>query len=1072
MKLKFRIPLLLMCLMALQNSVISQNYNPNFPPNTFRSDSNPYYWKNKLPYPGYWQQDVYYKIKASIDEKTDIISGTQSLTYWNNSRDTIYHVFFHLYQNAFQPGSYHHQAFEAFDFNAEFGAYEKAGLGTQILDIKVDGKVADTILDNTILKVILPKPLPPNDSTIFDMAFKTYFDKGGNLRRRMKMFDSWGYKHYDGVLWYPRISVYDRKFGWTTDQHIQKEFYGDFGTFDVELEFANNYVVEATGNLLNREDVMPDSLRAKLDVRNFLEKPWNSAPSVIIPYSDDPATRKKWHFYAENVHDFAFTADPTYRIGEVKWNDIIATAVVQEPHAMGWWNGALFGAQLIKFYSERIGMYAYPKIVLADAADGMEYSMITLNGGFNPFYKDLLAHEVGHQWFHTMVGNNETYRAFLDEGFTQFIEVVALENISGKYMPHYPATPLQKKFSKKISVRDAEIYLPYIKKAIKGQDDVLNTHSNKFENILKNNTNYSLVYFKAATMLFNLQYVLGEELFWKAFSNYFNQWKMAHPYPEDFRNSFIQYTGVDLNWFFDQWLDTDKKIDYAVSHIKKGNDNNYEITFRRKGEMEMPLDFSVFTTDSVYHFHIPNTWFVKETDATVLPKWTGWDILNKEYTATVELKGKIKNVIIDPTQRLADVDMLNNSKKVPIKFEFDGGVATNPDWKNYIIKWRPDLWYNAYDGIKAGIHFEGDYMQHKHIFSFTGWYNTGLLQGILGNEIAKTVAEGYDPFSFIASYRTAINSLSRKTFFDMQGRSLAGINMVQTGIESQINQRNKINFYFKAFQMSNPLDTNYRFYPEQWEAGLWNNSLNAEWQHTYRYKKGNGTINIGLRSASLFSDYQYNYAELEVINRSTLGKFDFNTRTYGRYGTGSNLADASALYFAGANPEELQENKFTRARRIFPQDWTEYGETTNHFQYGGGLNMRGYAGYLLVEEGNDSLRYNAYKGPGGFSLNAEVEFDKLFNFNPRFLSAFELTPYLFGDAGAIVFERFDDTRELSQIRLDAGAGAALTIKRFWKFETIKPLTIRFDVPFYLSHTPFAEEDNFKFRWIIGINRTF
>src|SRR5690606_10632693 len=132
----------------------------------------------------------------------------------------------------------------------------------------------------------------------------------------MKMYRAYGHKHYNGVHWYPSMAVYDHKFGWTTDQHLGKEFYHNFGTFDVELTFADNFIVEATGNLTNRAEALPDSLRQKLDIKNFKDKPLYEKPSEIIPYNPDK--RKTWVYHAENVHNFAFTASPIYRIGEAE----------------------------------------------------------------------------------------------------------------------------------------------------------------------------------------------------------------------------------------------------------------------------------------------------------------------------------------------------------------------------------------------------------------------------------------------------------------------------------------------------------------------------------------------------------------------------------------------------------------------------------------------------------------------------------------------------------------------------------------------------------------------------------
>ncbi|MGL4598093.1 MAG: M1 family metallopeptidase, partial [Bacteroidia bacterium] len=233
---------ILVCALAF----ISFCLTAQVPGSTYRSVNNPYYWKNRMPHAAYWQQDVHYNLKASIDDKTDIITGSEELTYWNNSPDTLYFVFFHLYENAFQPESYTDDLHRNNNYAIKYGKYEAQKLGTTVADIAVEGQTAKTELDNTILKVWLPKPLLPNSSVKISMNFKTYFDNGGTIRRRMKMYQTFGFKHYDGVHWYPRLCVYDRKFGWETDQHLTREFYGDFGSYDVELTFPNNFIVDAT----------------------------------------------------------------------------------------------------------------------------------------------------------------------------------------------------------------------------------------------------------------------------------------------------------------------------------------------------------------------------------------------------------------------------------------------------------------------------------------------------------------------------------------------------------------------------------------------------------------------------------------------------------------------------------------------------------------------------------------------------------------------------------------------------------------------------------------------------------
>ena len=264
---------------------------------------------------------------------------------------------------------------------------------------------------------------------------------------------------------------------------------------------------------------------------------------------------------------------------------IRAISMVQEPHASKWQNAKQFSADVIRVFSEDIGMYAYHKIIVADARDGMEYPMITLDGGKDPGYRGLLAHEIGHQWFYGMVGSNETYRAALDEGFTQFLTAWALNKIDGEFLVTEPSVSLTIKIISKnvLKTVDSRVYYAYIQNATKFNDPQLNTHSDDFSSALGHGGGYRHVYYKTAAMLYNLEYVLGEELFLKAMQHYFHKkWKMAHPYFDDFREAIVEYTKVDLNWFFDQWMETTKTIDYGIKNIEAKGGNNYAITFEKK----------------------------------------------------------------------------------------------------------------------------------------------------------------------------------------------------------------------------------------------------------------------------------------------------------------------------------------------------------------------------------------------------------------------------------------------------------------------------------------------------------
>lgn len=1065
--------------------------------NSFRNSKNPYYWQNRRPDAAYWQQDVHYTIDATMDETDHRIDASQTLDYWNNSPDTLHFVYFHLFQNAFIKGSHLHELESNNKTKTILGKKEADGKGIIIESINVNGQALTVELDNTIMKVYLKSPLIPGAKTSFNLKFSTHYDRGAT-RRRMQMYDAWGFMHYNGVQWFPKICVYDRKFGWDTYQHLNKEFYADFGSYDVSLNFPSNYIVEATGEIQNREYVLPKELREKLDVKNFANKPWNEAPSTIIPYVK--GDRKTWKFHADNVHDFAFTADPSYRISTAYWNGVECVGLVQEPHASGWQTSGEYVAKIIKTFSEDIGMYAYPKMIAADANDGMEYPMLTLDGGRAPSYNGLLVHEIGHNWFYGMMGNNETYRAAMDEGFTQFLTAWGLGRIDGKINPAAKGkSKWRNRFAEPSRVVDKSVFNAYHSDALNHEEVQLNTHSDDFNSALGHGGGYRLVYYKTASMLYNLEYTLGDSLFSAAMRNYFNQWKIGHPYFEDFKASMINFTHVDLNWFFDQWFETTKTINYSVNRISKipGTDS-FSILFKRKGEMQMPIDFTVTAKDGKqYDYTIPNTWFAKSTSATVLPKWYGWAKLHPTYTAKVAVPSGIRHVEIDTSNRLVDINMMDNYKTkcmpvspLAIKVKFDGGLANPWDRKHYRLYVRPDIWWNAVDGVKAGVHFEGDYLFTLHKLDATFWWNTHA--GQTDKYLVYTNQGWYDqyaPFNYSINYVTPLSLANPKLQLFVSSRFLDGLWLHRGGFTWQQNKSNTINLYAQTMWRPLSFDRDYLLFKNEWSSrkALPNSSLNASWTHNYNYFNGNGRYTFSLRAPFLTGNnpaaFNYAYAQLEAINSNHFGKFDLRTRFFARYGVGNNVPYESALFAAGANPEEMMENKYTRSVGLVPTEWTSNISryNTNHFQYGGGLNLRGYNGYFMADERNGEVLI-AYKGQSGAALNAELDFGNYIKLRPKltrnWLSA---SAYLFADAGIMQLSRYDSisaywdaqpTNMLSDIRLDAGVGVAFTIRKWGVFDKAKPLTLRFDMPLFLNRPPFANPQFFNFRYLIGISRSF
>lgn len=1046
----------------------------------FQSPMNPYYWKNKKPAPNYWQQDIDYKIKAYLDEKNEVISGIESIKYTNNSPDTLYHLFFNLYQNAFIENSYLTNLQEANGSKIQYGKWEKANLGNEIKSLKINGNELKREIDGSIMKVWLAQPMLPNTEIVIELQFNTYYSKGGATRRRMKSFVQKGQRHFNGAHWYPRLAVYDRKFKWCTDQHLNREFYGDFGNYEVELNFPANFVVEATGEIQNENDVMPKELRNKLDLSNYWKNKWDS--DITFEQKIQKGARKTWKYKARNVHDFAWIAGPLYRIHESIINNVKVVAMVLEHHASGWKNATEFTHKVIHTYSRDFGKYAYPKMIVADCEDGMEYPMLTMDGGSDPGYRKLLAHEVGHNWFYGMVNNNETYRAMLDEGFTQFLTVWAMERIDGKYVVQSkPTNKYLNKHFEEVEAREANVYLGYMRDAVHNEDPTLNTHSDGFNGALGQGGGYGHVYSKTATMLFNLQYVLGDSLFSGAMKHYFNQWSFCHPYIEDFRQSIIDYTKRDLNWFFDQWIETSKHIDYKFVGLDKLDSGNlYELKLKRKGEMQMPIDLTITgKSGKKYNFYIPNTWFEKETGATRLPRWIGWDSkLKTDYSAKIELPETVQKVEIDTTRRLADIRPLNNNSYFPIKFKFDHKLYDNLDRNYYHAFWRPDVWYNNFDGVKLGVHFNGNYMRSFHNMQFDFWVNTGLGKGaIRENNFGHN---SNDIISYRFNYSTPTHSFIKNSTFSFHSRWLDGIVLNKIGLSKPLNDYFSASLFYKMMMRPSEGTDNYHYDPNAWGNGGLNSNLNAEIYYSKLYKSNIYHQSKLAVRASILSYNNYNFIENEHIFKKTFYKFLFKARFYGRLGVnekGNNgLPNASLLEAGNANMEQMIENEFTRSVFLIPSsmyDFNNLGLNASNLNMAGGLNMRGYTMRSFIEDGNSLHSLKAQNS--GYSANLQIHFERLSPIKFRRLSqTLGLELYSFADMGKIgtaLLHADGFAFNASPMLFDAGLGAGLQIKKFGVLQTVKPLYFRFDMPLFLS-SPNREDNHsqFKFRWLLGIEK--
>ncbi|MFQ6093516.1 MAG: M1 family metallopeptidase, partial [bacterium] len=605
-------------------------------------------------------------------------------------------------------------------------------------------------VDNTIMRVPLARPLPPGEQTTFEMDFIT---KIGTRAWRMKARGG----QYVISQWYPKICVYDDHGGWHTDQHFGHEFYGEFGTFDVEISLPADLIVGATGVLLNWDEVLPDTLMEKLKITNYIDTPEHLWPQIDLRGDEN----KTWTYHADDVHDFAWCADRTFRIGTAEWEGVHIYTYVRERKAHTWHDAAEISARVIKLFSENFGKYPYPQMTVADVDQGMEYPMIVMCGGESPGYQFVIYHEIGHNWFYGALGSNETAHPCLDEGFTTYLTAFALDSLVEEYgnldWP-FLKTWYQRKFYPKRNMRESR-YHRYLTLAKIGYDEKILMHSDHAREWL---TYRNSAYNKPAISLYMLEYVLGDDVFKQVMRTYFERYKFGHPYPEDFIAVAEEVSGRPLGWFFEQWWNTTKTCDYAATSLKNerlpGGRYRVSVGLKRCGQIVMPLDLVLTLKDGTQQkVIIPVDRFAKhEQGAIVLPPWYGWGGLNRTYTAAVELPERATAAEIDPSLRLADTNRLNNrSGFLPkIDFRLDNLYVDHPTWDAYHITFRPSFWYNDVDGLKSGLHFEGSYMKTE--YSADHYLQTAIWIGPMSGEI------NYD-----VHYKTPAKHFGRLTDFTL-----------------------------------------------------------------------------------------------------------------------------------------------------------------------------------------------------------------------------------------------------------------------------------------------------------------
>ena len=579
----------------------------------------------------YWQQHVEYEMNIDVDVSDFTYDGDQSIIYTNNSNDTINKVYYHLFFNAFKPNSQMDTRSRTIrDPDRRVGsrivALEEKDYGDiSVSSLKQDGKDVYYEVNETILLARLNKPLLPGKKTKLSMVFTAQVPL--QIRRSGKL-------NKEGVdmtmtQWFPKLAEYDAE-GWHPNPYIGREFHGVWGNYSVNITIDKDYVVGGTGYLQNANEVG----------HGYTDKE---------PKKNDSETNT-WKFYAPNVHDFAWAADPDY-IHDIKKSESgVDLHFFYKPtvNVEDWKKLQDDSVLLMKFFEENIGPYPWKQYSIIQGGDGgMEYAMCTMITGERS-YSSLLgvtAHEMAHAWFQHLLATNEAKHAWMDEGFTEYITSLSVNFVNNE-TPEFP---------------HKSSYDRYYLLAKSGFEQAQTIHSDRYD---YNFAYGASAYSKGSVFLSQLGYIIGKENLNKTLRRYYEEFKFKHPTPNDFKRIAEKVSDLELEWYLNEWTRTPHKIDYGIDVSSLGDER--VIRLKRKARIPMPIEVVVsFEDGSSEMYYIPNDLlYGYKTFNDDVYLMEAWNWASTEYEFTVQGNKRVTKVEIDPSKRIADVNQMDNSVEI------------------------------------------------------------------------------------------------------------------------------------------------------------------------------------------------------------------------------------------------------------------------------------------------------------------------------------------------------------------------------------------------------------------------
>lgn len=641
----------------------------------------------------YFQQEVNYSINVKLNDQKHTLHAFEKIQYINNSHTTLNFIYFHLWPNAYKNNqtALAKQLLKQGNTSLYYSNPNERGY-IDSLNFKINGKTIKWEYDKEhidICKLYLDEPLKSKDTIEITTPFFVQIPDA--------KFSRLGHSEqaYFITQWYPKPAVFDAT-GWHQMPYLdQGEFYSEFGSFDVKITLPKNYVLASTGDRINADEEDNFLNNKVIETINCIETNTRKGEGMQFPASS--TINKTIQFKQYRVHDFAWFADKRFyvlhdQIQLPTTKRIVDTwAYFTDKNFDLWKNAINYINESTLFYSYLNGDYPYNHVSAVDgtimAGGGMEYPNITIIGDMaTDFDLDItIAHEVGHNWFYGILGNNERDFPAMDEGINSFYE---LRYIKAKY-PY-------KKLTDYIG-RDSTFKLfginkiPYWKdketayfiSAKERSDQPINTASQDLTPF-----NYgSIIYSKTPIVFDYLIEYMGEANFDKAMQFYYERFKFKHPTPKDLATTLSYFSGLDLNWFLNNLINSDKKIDYKLCKVNRNKDGSYKLIVKNKQHTIIPFNVAGFKNNKM----IGQVWKngFSNKDSVFFP------VADVDYFK------------IDGRDLMPDINRNNNyiktkgifKKSKPIQLKF---LAQYDNPKYYQISYIPVIGGNYYNGLMFG----------------------------------------------------------------------------------------------------------------------------------------------------------------------------------------------------------------------------------------------------------------------------------------------------------------------------------------------------------------------------------